>query len=63
MLRSLFGRILSRDLELHAPLSRIMDFNLIAKPLGNTVQTWVYEIDIPLRLILKGMGKLKLLTK
>ena len=41
MLRSLFGGILSHDLKLPAHLSRITDFNLIARPLGNTVQTWV----------------------
>ena len=39
MLRGLSGRILSRDLELHAPLSRITAFSLTIRPSGSTIQT------------------------
>ena len=38
--KNLFGRILSLSLEFLIPLSQIMGFNLIVKPLGGTAAIW-----------------------
>ena len=40
MSKGLFGRVLLLDLGFPIPSSRIMAFNLIAEPSGNTVLTW-----------------------
>ena len=63
MSRYLFGKISSLGLGSPTPSTLIMVFNLIVKPSGGTVVTWELRIDIPLRLIHKGMDKLRLLIR
>ena len=58
--RDLFGKILSLGLGSLIPLSRIMVFSLIARPLGGTVVTWELRIDIPPRFIPEGMDRPRL---
>ena len=59
MLKDLFGKILLLGLASFTPSSRIMAFSLIVRPSGGTVVTWELPIDIPPRLIHKGMDKLR----
>ena len=63
MQRGLYGKILLLDLEFLKPLFQIMGFNLIVKFLGGTAVNWVLEIDVQLQLILRKIGKPRLLTR
>ena len=63
MPRDLFGKKLSLGLGSLIHSSRIMDFNLIAKPSEGIVVTWKLRIGIPPRLTHEGMDKLGLLIR
>ena len=63
MLRSSFGEILLHDSGSLEPLFQIMDSNLIARPLEDTVANWGSQTGTQPQLILREMGKSRLLTK
>ena len=63
MPRNLSGKILSPGLGSLIPSSRTMDFNLIAKPLGDTIVIWKLRIGILPLLTPRGMVMPRLLTK
>ena len=60
MPRDLFGRTLSLGSGSFISSSRTMAFSLIARLSGDTIMTMGLQIDIPTRLIHKGMDKQRL---
>ena len=63
MPRNLSGKTLSPGLRSLIPSSRTMDFNLIAKPLGDIIVIWKLRIGILPLLTPRGKVKPRLLTK
>ena len=63
MQRGLYGKILLLNLEFLTPSFQITGFNLIVKLLGGTAMNWVLGIYIQHQLILREMGRLRLLTR
>ena len=63
MLRSSSGETLLHDSGSLEPLFQIMDSNLTAKLSEDTVKNWGSQTGTQPQLILKEMGKPRLLTK
>ena len=63
MVRSLSGETLLHDLGSLESLFQIIDSNLTAKPSEDTVANWGSQTGTQPQLILREMGKSRLLTK